>query len=89
MKQNAAMLLTVATAFSCGFPGVAMMCLGNLSLINTQYPGQPTPDALSALFQTAVYLAIGLALFVIPVITGIISFSLTQNNEKAELGGGK
>lgn len=89
MKRNAAILLTVATAFLCGFPGVAMMCLGNLSLINTQYPGQPTPDVHSALFQTAVYLAIGLALFVIPVITGIISFSLAQNNEKAELGGGK
>jgi len=89
MKRNAAILLTVATAFSCGFPGVAMMCLGNLSLINTQYPGQPTTYALSALFQTAAYLVIGLALFVVPVITGIIYFSLAQNNEKDESGGGK
>ena len=89
MKRNAAILLTAATTFSCGFPGVAMMCIGNLSLINTQYPGQPTTDALSALFQTAAYLAIGLALFVVPVITGIISFSLAQNNEKAESAGGK
>lgn len=89
MTRNAAFLMTVATAFSCGFPGIAMMCLGNLSLINTRYPGQPTTDALSVLFQTAVYLAIGLALFVVPVITGIISFGLAQNNKKAESGGGK
>lgn len=84
INRNAAILLTAATAFSCGFPGVAMMCLGNLSIINTQYPGQPPVDALTNLALSGVFLAIGLLLFVIPVVVGIISFSLAQKAQSKE-----
>lgn len=85
INRNAAILLTAATAFSCGFPGIAMMCLGNLSLINTQYPGQPPVEALTNLFLSGVFLAIGLALFVIPVSVGVISFSLARKSESQEV----
>ena len=81
MNRTAAILLTAATAFSCGFPGVAMMCLGNLSLLDTQFPGQPAPEALISLFLSGVYLAIGLTLFAIPVIVGLVSFSLAQKEK--------
>jgi len=81
IKRNAAILLTAATAFSCGFPGVAMMCLGNLSIINTQYPGQPPVDALTNLFLSGIFLWIGLVLFIIPVAVGIISFSFANKGD--------
>lgn len=81
INRNAAILLTAATAFSCGFPGVAMMCLGNLSIINTQYPGQPPVDALKNLLLSGIFLWIGLTLFVIPVAVGVISFSLANKGD--------
>lgn len=85
IKRTAAILLTAATAATCGFPGLVLMCMGNLKILSSQAPGSLSSVAISDLIISAIYLAIGLALFVIPVATGLISLTLANGNEKGAL----
>jgi hypothetical protein len=59
--------------------------MGNLKILSSQTPGSLSSVAMSDLIISAIYLAIGLALFVIPVATGLISLTLANGNEKGAL----
>lgn len=82
IKRTAAILTTVAVTMSCGFPGLALMCLGNLTILTTQQAGIPSTVAISDLVMSATYLVIGLALFLVPVITGAVTLSLSDSPDR-------
>jgi hypothetical protein len=82
IKRTAAILSTAAATLACGFPGLALMCLGNLTILTTQEAGIPSPVAISDLVMSAIYLAIGLTLFLVPVAVGLASFYLAGVQEQ-------
>jgi hypothetical protein len=81
IKQTAAILSTAAATIACGFPGLALMCLGNLTILTTQEAGIPSHLAISDLVMSAIYLAAGLTLFLVPVAVGLVSFYLAGVQE--------
>jgi hypothetical protein len=78
IPRTAAILLTAAATMACGFPGLALLCLGNLVLLTTQNAGIPSVVAISDLSISAMYLAIGLTLFLVPVAIGLTTFYLAD-----------
>jgi hypothetical protein len=82
IRRTAAILITVAVTMSCGFPGLAMMCLGNLTILTTQEAGIPSTIAISDLVMSAIYLLTGLMLFLIPVVVGAVTLSLSDSPDR-------
>ncbi|MDX9991591.1 MAG: hypothetical protein RBS68_06020 [Anaerolineales bacterium] len=81
IPRTAAILVAAAATMACGFPGLAFMCLGNLTILTTQDGGIPSPVAISDLAMSAIYLAFGLFLFLVAVAIGLISFYLVESPE--------
>jgi hypothetical protein len=84
MDRNTAILITAATSFGCGLPGLAFMCLGNLVLFSSLDANLPITAIGERITGTAIYLFIGLLLFAIPVFTGAFVFDQTRKKEKEQ-----
>jgi len=85
MNRSVAIILTVVTALACGLPSIILMCLGALALLGTQMPEVmaqtpgSTPEEI--MIGSAMFLCLGAALLLVPVLVGIFSFKFSKKED--------
>jgi len=84
MNRTPAIIITVASAFLCGCPGLALAALGVMAALGSQMPemmaqNQGTPQ--EALFGAGIFICFGAVLMLIPIIVGILSIRTAKTEE--------
>jgi hypothetical protein len=84
MNRSVAIGLTVFTALCCGLPGLGGICMGAFAFMGAQMPevmAQNTNTPQDVMLGVALFFCTGLALVIIPVVVGLVSFRLSRPPE--------
>lgn len=77
-QKTLGIIATITAVLLCGFPGLALLCLGGFGVAGTLIPDAQLDDPRTALIGSLMILCVGVLMVLVPV--GVIFF--IQRNRK-------